>query len=179
MGTPEQFNEEQATGNSSANQSQQQSQQQAFDPYIRPRKRFYRDTDHKVIGGVCSGLAAYFRIDPVVMRILFVVTACFWGGGILIYLILWFATPEAASAAEKLEMRGERVDVNNIKATVQEEMNQIRARMESMGRMCEIFRRAAGNSSVEMPDLPSSRSSGDWATPSFGLPKGSSSSSDL
>lgn len=134
MGTPEQFGEEQAAnGNASTHQSQQQNQQYAFDPYIRPRKRFYRDTDNKIIGGVCSGLAAYFRIDPVVLRILFVVTALFWGGGILIYLILWFATPEAASTAEKLEMRGERVDVNNIKATVQEEMNQIRARMERMG----------------------------------------------
>ncbi|MGE7773164.1 PspC domain-containing protein [Chitinophaga sp. NPDC101104] len=134
MGTPEQFGDEQpANGNASSSQSQQQSQQQAFDPYIRPRKRFYRDSDHKVIGGVCSGLAAYFRIDPVIMRILFVITALFWGGGILVYLILWFATPEADTAAEKLEMRGERVDVNNIKATVQEEMNQIRARMERMG----------------------------------------------
>ncbi|WP_423736979.1 PspC domain-containing protein [Chitinophaga caseinilytica] len=134
MGTPEQFGDEQpANGNASSSQSQQQSQQQAFDPYIRPRKRFYRDSDHKVIGGVCSGLAAYFRMDPVIMRILFVITALFWGGGILVYLILWFATPEADTAAEKLEMRGERVDVNNIKATVQEEMSQIRARMERMG----------------------------------------------
>ncbi|WP_341834034.1 PspC domain-containing protein [Chitinophaga pollutisoli] len=146
MGTPEQFGDEQPAGNNANNsQSQQQQQQYAFDPsYVRPRKRFYRDGDNKVIGGVCSGLAAYFRIDPVILRILFVITALFWGGGILVYLILWFATPEADSAAEKLEMRGERVDVNNIKATVQEEMNQIRARMEGMGEDVRNFSAGRG-----------------------------------
>lgn len=146
MGTPEQFGDEQPAGNNAnTSQSQQQQQQYAFDPsYVRPRKRFYRDGDNKVIGGVCSGLAAYFRIDPVILRILFVITALFWGGGIIVYLILWFATPEADSAAEKLEMRGERVDVNNIKATVQEEMNQIRARMESMGEDVRNFSAGRG-----------------------------------
>lgn len=136
MGTPEQFSEEQpAAGNASASSGagKQENQQFNYDQYIRPRKRFYRDTDNKVIGGVCAGLAAYFRIDPVVLRILFVITALLWGGGILLYLILWFATPEAETTAEKLEMRGEKVDLNNIKATVQEEMSTIRARMERMG----------------------------------------------
>lgn len=147
MGTPEQFGDEQPAGNNTSSQSQQQQQQNqqyAFDPYVRPRKRFYRDSDNKVIGGVCAGLAAYFRIDPVVLRILFVVTALLWGGGILVYLILWFATPEAYSTAEKLEMRGERVDVNNIKASVQEEMNQIRARMEGMGEDVRNFSAGRG-----------------------------------
>lgn len=134
MGTPEQFGEE-AGGSTNANQSNTSSSAtEAFAPYIRPRKRFYRDTDNKVLGGVCSGLGAYFNVDPIVFRIIFALMAIgLYGGGIVLYFILWFATPEAVTAAEKLEMRGERVDLNNIKNTVQEEMNSFRSRMEKMG----------------------------------------------
>ncbi|MBO9152888.1 PspC domain-containing protein [Chitinophaga sp. GCM10012297] len=134
MGTPEQFGEE-AGGSTNANQSNTSSSAtESFAPYIRPRKRFYRDTDNKVLGGVCSGLGAYFNVDPIVFRIIFALMAIgLYGGGIVLYFILWFATPEAVTAAEKLEMRGERVDLNNIKNTVQEEMNSFRSRMEKMG----------------------------------------------
>lgn len=131
MGTPEQFVEEDGDTTGS---SHHKSASEPFAPYIRPRKRFYRDPDGKVLGGVCSGLGAYFNVDPLVFRIIFAIAAIgLWGGGILLYFILWFATPEAVTAAEKLEMRGERVDLNNIKATVQEEMNTFRSRMERMG----------------------------------------------
>lgn len=129
MGTPEQFVEE----DGSTADSRQRTASEPFAPFIRPRKRFYRDPDGKVLGGVCSGLGAYFNVDPLVFRIIFAIGAVMWGGGILLYFILWFATPEAVTAAEKLEMRGERVDVNNIKAAVQEEMNSFRSRMERMG----------------------------------------------
>ncbi len=131
MGTPEQFADEPLNNN--AKESKSHAANESFTAYARPRKRFYRDPDSKVLGGVCSGLGAYFNVDPVVFRIVFAVTAFGWGGGILLYFILWFATPEAVTAAEKLEMRGERVDLNNIKATVQEEMNTFRSRMERMG----------------------------------------------
>lgn len=131
MGTPEQFVEE--DGDTTGG-SHHKSASEPFAPYIRPRKRFYRDPEGKVLGGVCSGLGAYFNVDPLVFRIIFAIAAIgLWGGGILLYFILWFATPEAVTAAEKLEMRGERVDLNNIKATVQEEMNTFRSRMERMG----------------------------------------------
>ncbi|RPD38396.1 PspC domain-containing protein [Chitinophaga barathri] len=134
MGTPEQFGEE-AGGSANTNQSKSSSSAtEPFAPYIRPRKRFYRDTDNKVLGGVCSGLGAYFNVDPIVFRIIFALAAIgLYGGGIVLYFILWFATPEAVTAAEKLEMRGERVDLNNIKNTVQEEMNSFRSRMDKMG----------------------------------------------
>lgn len=129
MGTPEQFVEE----DGSAADSRQKATSEPFAPYIRPRKRLYRDPDGKVLGGVCSGLGAYFNVDPLVFRIIFAIAAVMWGGGILLYFILWFATPEAITAAERLEMRGERVDLSNIKATVQEEMNSFRSRMDKMG----------------------------------------------
>ncbi|MGX5818164.1 PspC domain-containing protein [Chitinophaga lutea] len=146
MGTPEQFAEEPVNSQQkAAGSSSQSAGPEAFAPYVRPRKRFYRDTDNKVLGGVCSGLGAYFNVDPIVFRIVFALMAVgLWGGGILLYFILWFATPEAVTAAEKLEMRGERVDLNNIKATVQEEMNAFRSRMDRVGEDMRNFSEGRG-----------------------------------
>jgi len=56
-------------------------------------KRLYRNDTEKVIGGVCSGLAEYFDIDVVIVRVIFIATALVWGTSILIYLILWIAIP--------------------------------------------------------------------------------------
>ena len=57
--------------------------------------RLYRSRTDKVIGGVSGGLADYINIDPVVVRILFVLLAIFGGSGVLVYIILWIAIPEA------------------------------------------------------------------------------------
>ena len=77
-------------------------------------KRMYRDPDNRVIGGVCSGLASYWRIDPTIVRVIFVILAIFGMAGVLIYLILWIVLPEANTVAQKLEMRGEAVNLSNI-----------------------------------------------------------------
>jgi phage shock protein C len=57
-------------------------------------KRFYRNTFDKKIAGVASGLADYFDIDPLLVRLIFVILALAGGGGVLIYIILWIVTPE-------------------------------------------------------------------------------------
>ncbi len=59
-----------------------------------PRGQLYRSQTDKRIAGVCGGLAEYFDIDPIIVRIGFVVTA-FMGFGILLYLVLWIAVPRA------------------------------------------------------------------------------------
>jgi phage shock protein C len=56
--------------------------------------RLYRSTTQKVFGGVAGGIAEYFNMDPVIIRVIFVLTAIFGGGGLLIYLVLWIAVPE-------------------------------------------------------------------------------------
>ena len=56
--------------------------------------RLYRSTTDKVIGGVCGGLGNYLNIDPVIVRILFVLLAVFGGSGVLVYIILWIVVPE-------------------------------------------------------------------------------------
>jgi len=57
-------------------------------------KRFYRSTSDRKIGGVAAGLAEYFVMDPLLVRLIFVVLALAGGGGVLIYLILWIVSPE-------------------------------------------------------------------------------------
>jgi phage shock protein C len=56
-------------------------------------KKLYRVKDKEVFGGVCAGLAEYFNIDVVLVRVIFVLLALFGGGGVLIYIILWIAVP--------------------------------------------------------------------------------------
>ena len=82
------------------------------------RKRFYRDPDDKILGGVAGGFAAYMDWDPSAVRIGLFVLCFFWGVMIPIYFILWLIIPLARTAAEKLEMRGERVTIENIGKTV-------------------------------------------------------------
>ncbi len=57
-------------------------------------KRLYRNTSEKVIAGVCSGLGEYFILDPLLIRLIFVVLTLAAGGGLLFYIILWIAMPE-------------------------------------------------------------------------------------
>lgn len=57
-------------------------------------KRFYRSRTDRKIGGVAAGLGEYFVMDPMIIRLLFVVLMFAGGGGFLIYLILWIVTPE-------------------------------------------------------------------------------------
>lgn len=120
------------------------------------RKRLYRNPDDKVIGGVASGIAAYFNIEVWIPRIIFalpfilgalssVLRSHWWGpapvifsggfGGTLFvtYIVLWIVLPLANTAAEKLEMRGEKVDLESIKNTVKEELQSVKGRAEKMG----------------------------------------------
>lgn len=57
-------------------------------------KRLYRSYTDKMLGGVCGGLGEYFDIDPVIIRVLFIVAVIFGGGGILAYIILWIVIPQ-------------------------------------------------------------------------------------
>ncbi len=98
---------------------------------IKKKKRIYRDTENDIIGGVCSGIGAYFNIDPVIIRLLFVI-ALFMGGGVLIYLILWAIIPEAKTTAEKLQMKGEDVNAENIKKTIQKEFEALKSTIEKV-----------------------------------------------
>ncbi len=90
-------------------------------------KRLYRDPDNTMISGVCGGLGAYFHTDPVWFRLAFVILALAGvGTGIVIYIVLWAVIPLATSTAEKLEMRGEKVDLSNIERSIREEIDNLK-----------------------------------------------------
>jgi len=92
----------------------------------RTKRRMYRDPDHRVFGGVCSGLGAYFNIDPVVLRIIFFILFWIYGIFLLFYIVLWIAVPKAKTTAEKLEMRGQEPTVSNIEKSIKEEVKEVK-----------------------------------------------------
>jgi len=120
MGEPEQFEEG------------EEDKKTSYTPpttmvFRKANRRFYRDIDNRVLGGVCAGIAAYFDIDVVIIRILFVVlTLLTWGGLPLIYLILWIALPPARTTAQKLQMRGERITIENIERSIRDEYDEVK-----------------------------------------------------
>ena len=87
-------------------------------------KKMYRDSERKVIGGVASGVAAFFGADIAIVRVLFVVLAFFGGLGLLAYVILWIALPEAKTITEKMQMQGESFTLSNIETTVKKNLNE-------------------------------------------------------
>jgi phage shock protein C len=70
-----------------------------------PAPRLYRSATEKVIGGVCGGLAAYFKIDPTIVRLAFVVFALAGGASILLYILLWIAVPLGDGTATSIVSR--------------------------------------------------------------------------
>lgn len=96
-------------------------------------KRLYRDPERSYIAGVCSGLGEYFSTDPIVFRILFLVLIFFNGLGLLLYAILWIAAPRAITPRQRLEMKGEPINVSNIEKTIREESSLINQNIKKSG----------------------------------------------
>lgn len=92
-------------------------------------RRIYRDPENRVLGGVCSGLGAYFSFDPLLLRLIFIIGVLFFGTGLIIYIILWIVIPEAKTIAQKLEMKGEPVNISNIGEKIKEEFNNVKRKM--------------------------------------------------
>ncbi len=90
------------------------------------KKRLYRNPDDKILGGVCSGASAYFKTDPLWIRLVLALSVFFFGSGVILYLILWVIMPEAKTRTEKLAMRGESPTIENIKKSIEEEFGHIR-----------------------------------------------------
>lgn len=93
---------------------------------IESARRLYRNPDDVIIAGVCSGIAAYFGIDPVFIRILFALSVFAGGFGFVAYILLWVIVPEAKSRAQKLEMMGKPVDLKRIEEVVKEKSKMVK-----------------------------------------------------
>ena len=84
-------------------------------------KKLYRNPDDKVLGGVASGLAAYFGIKELLyVRLAFVLLTIAGGSGVVIYLILWIITPVASSITERIKMKGGEITLDSIDSTLKE-----------------------------------------------------------
>lgn len=107
-------------------------------------RKLFRDPDDKLLGGVCSGIGAYFDVDAVWIRLFFAFLLFGLGTGILFYILLWIILPEAKTTADKLRMRGDPVTISNIEKNVREEMDQIKVRAEEYtrsGKFTNLIRR--------------------------------------
>ncbi len=149
------------------------------------RKKLYRDSDDKVIAGVCSGLGNYFGVNAWIPRVLFALPflsyAFKWGhwgffdfpdflrigfspGALIIYIILWMVIPEAVTTGEKLEMKGEKIDLNSIKNSVVEEMKGVQQRAQKFGKEASGFAKEkseAVSSEINSAAKRTSKSFGD------------------
>lgn len=99
------------------------------EPPPKSQRRIYRDSDRRVFGGVCAGISAYLDWDPIIMRIIFALLIFAGGFGLALYLILWIVLPEAKTTAQKLEMRGDPVNIENIKESVKKEFDTVKKKM--------------------------------------------------
>ncbi|MBA3682668.1 MAG: PspC domain-containing protein [Bacteroidetes bacterium] len=125
MGKPEEFGGEQTkTENKTQND-------QTNDTDEKAKRRLFRNPDDKALGGVCSGLAAYFDVDTVWIRLAMFLLIFFGGLSLWVYIILWIIIPEAKTTADKFAMRGESANVNNIFKSFKEEAEDVRNRFRN------------------------------------------------
>lgn len=153
------------------------------------RKRLFRDIDHKVIGGVCAGLSKYFGVKVIIVRLLFLIPSFvttvnwnhfhlfqFWDfndfpnfigmtffgpGAVFIYIVLWLVLPEARTSADKLEMVGEKVDINSIKNTIQTDMEGFSKRAQSWGSSFDKNKKTSGDSATTSTASTTANSNND------------------
>ena len=112
MGKPEELNDGEEENASASGEKAYDSESTGTS------RRLFRNPDDRVLGGVVSGLAAYFGWDVTWTRIVFILAGFLIHGLILAYLLAWIIIPLAQTATEKLQMRGEPINVENIGRTV-------------------------------------------------------------
>lgn len=93
----------------------------------KTQRKMFRDSSQQKVAGVCAGLSQYLGInDPIWLRLLFVISVIAgFGSGILIYIVLWILLPEATTASEKLQMKGEPINLENIEKTIKDGINNV------------------------------------------------------
>ncbi|MCB0820213.1 MAG: PspC domain-containing protein [Bacteroidetes bacterium] len=131
LGQPEEYDVETDEEPGASQKESRDRRQQSYT--TTENKRLFRDPDHSILGGVCSGAGHYLGVDAVWLRLAFVAALFFFGTGPLLYIILWIVIPKAESTADKLQMRGERVNIENIERRFREETERIRRKAGDIG----------------------------------------------
>ena len=94
-------------------------------------KKLFRNPDDKVLGGVASGLSAYFGVEVLYLRLAFILLTLAGGSGLVIYFILWVITPVANSITERIKMKGGEITLDRIDSTLKETINPVPPAPES------------------------------------------------
>ncbi|PRD53880.1 PspC domain-containing protein [Sphingobacterium gobiense] len=143
MGSVSDFEESEAAPAEEGFHDEQQTRQAPHVEYVG--KKLMRDPDDKMLGGVCSGLAHYFGIEPVWIRILLVLFVLIGGSGVLAYIILWIVMPIAETRADKMAMRGEEPNLQNFKKSYDEKAKGFSETLSGTGERIGRGARTAGN----------------------------------
>ncbi|MDD5639705.1 MAG: PspC domain-containing protein [Candidatus Pacebacteria bacterium] len=125
MGHPEDFYENNEEGS-----SKEKEQSDMI------KRKLYRNSDDMIIGGVCSGIASYFNIEPVLIRLVAFLLIFCNGFGIFAYIILWIIIPVAETKSQKLEMRGSPLTV----AAIEQSFKEIEGKKENHSVLNNIFK---------------------------------------
>lgn len=104
-----------------------------------PRK-LYRDLDRNMLGGVAAGIANYFHISLAFVRFLFLLLTFFYGVTFIVYIILWIVLPPALTAKQKLEMKGEKINILNIEKNIRNGISDLKEN----GKVQEGFKKTGG-----------------------------------
>ncbi|MGY5850831.1 PspC domain-containing protein [Salegentibacter sp. F14] len=119
-------------------------------------KQLFRDTQHSYVGGVSSGLAHYLNIEPIWIRLLWILLTIFSSGAfVLIYLALWIFVPEAKTTADKLAMRGEEVTISNIEKKIREGFDNVTGKVKDIDydKYGNKAREGAGSAATALGDV--------------------------
>lgn len=92
-------------------------------PEDKKLKKMFRDSENKALGGVAAGIANYFGVDIVIIRVLFVISMFLGGFGFITYIILWIILPEAKTISDKVQMKGDPITLTNIESNIKQSLN--------------------------------------------------------
>ena len=139
LGHANEINEEEEMNNSSkrTHTHYQHKFNDQFDPKIR---RLYRNPNDKLIGGVCSGVANYFDIDPVLVRLVFAILFLTAGIGVIAYILAWIIIPAAKTPQQMYYMTGvPPMDFDTFKRNVADELQDLKKKGEEMSQELKEF----------------------------------------
>ncbi|MEO6148588.1 MAG: PspC domain-containing protein [Mucilaginibacter sp.] len=131
MGNVEDFenaDEEDKTPGSTAN---------AYDNHTA--RKLFRDPDDHLLGGICSGIANYFDFNAVWVRLAFALFTMFFGTGLILYIILWIVIPKAVSRADRMAMKGEKLNLQGFKKNFEEEMTSVQNNLRGINHEARPF----------------------------------------
>ncbi|WP_454804522.1 PspC domain-containing protein [Mucilaginibacter phyllosphaerae] len=112
--------------------------QAAFNYGSEPR-RLFRDPDDHLVAGVCSGIANYFDFNSVWIRLLFAISIAFAGTGFILYVILWIVVPKAVTRADRMAMKGQKLDLQGFKTNFEEELTTLRGNLHNFSHEARPF----------------------------------------